>query len=87
MAEAVVVVMGCTYVLGPPAPLRSVKSWEQDPVHSVGSEHHSSVLRGCGCLSLAAQTRERWQFLSVRGGSCVQNAIRLDGNSIGLDSG
>lgn len=79
--------MGCACVLDPPAPLRSVKSWEYDPVHSAGSEHHSSVLRGFGCLSLAAQTREGWQFLSVRGGSCVQNVIRLNGNSTGLVSG
>lgn len=69
IAEAVVVVMGCACVLGPPSPLKNVKSREQDPVHSAGSEHHSSVFRGFGCLSLAAQTKERWQFLSVREGA------------------
>lgn len=63
MVEAVVVVMGCACVLGPQTPLKSkiqfiLWIW----VSFLGA-------RGFGCLFLAAQTRERWQFLSVRGGA------------------
>lgn len=67
IAVALVAVAGCTCAPGPPTALKSVQGRGRILFILLGLGSVPRCLRGFGCLSWAAWTRGRWQFLSSVG--------------------